>query len=169
MGELQQPIKAACFDWGGTLMSEQGPDDVPMARWPRVEVVDGARPCLAALHGRVPLYIATNASVSRRAMVERALGRVELLPFFDAVFCFTDIGYRKDQLGFWNAVSRQLDLPLARIAMVGDSLEQDVIAPRRFGVQAVWFNDGGRRPPADPPVPTVTRLETFADWVRDAV
>ena len=29
-------IRAVCFDWGGTLMSEAGPEDIPMCDWPEV-------------------------------------------------------------------------------------------------------------------------------------
>ena len=57
-------IRAVCFDWGGTLMSERGPEDIPMGLWPEVEVVEGAAKALEVLHGKLPLAIATNASVS---------------------------------------------------------------------------------------------------------
>ncbi|MEO7743381.1 MAG: hypothetical protein ABIR98_10620 [Usitatibacter sp.] len=33
----------ALFDWGGTLMSEEGPLDLPMALWPEVRTSSGAR------------------------------------------------------------------------------------------------------------------------------
>ena len=39
---LAPPLHAVCFDWGGTLMGEDGPPGLPMADWPRLTVVDGA-------------------------------------------------------------------------------------------------------------------------------
>ena len=162
-------VRAVCFDWGGTLMSEQGgPDDVPMAQWPHVEVIDGALACVQALSGRLPLAIATNASVSRRPMIELALSRVSLARYFSHIFCFTELGYRKSQVEFWRAVEQQLAVPLSAIAMIGDSYEQDAFYPRRFGAQAVWFNHAGKASRDEVAVPTVAALPTFAAWVMSA-
>ena len=51
--------------------------------------------------------------------------------------------------------------------MIGDSLEQDCLAPRSFGVQAVWFNERGRQPPPAHAVPMVTDLRDFARMLQD--
>ena len=91
---LAGPIRLVCFDWGGTLMSEAGPEDTPMGRWPQVHAVPGAATCLAELAGRVPLCVATNASVSGRASIERALDRVGFLGHFADIFCYTELGVR---------------------------------------------------------------------------
>ncbi|MFA6140921.1 MAG: HAD family hydrolase [Hyphomicrobium sp.] len=121
-------------------MSERGPEDIPMGQWPQVEVIEGAVEALELLRGRLPLAVATNASVSRRPLIELALRRAGLAGYFEHIFCYTELGYRKDQREFWHEVERGLGVPLAHIAMVGDSYEQDAAAPRRFGVQGVWFN-----------------------------
>lgn len=166
---LTGPVRAVCFDWGGTLMSEAGPEDTPMGRWPQVTAVPGAGACLAALAGGPPLCIATNASVSGRAMIERALDRVGLLGYFSHIFCYTEIGARKSEAAFWHVVRDRLGVPLEAVAMVGDSLENDCLAPRRFGVQGVWFDrlgQGGGRIAAD--VPRVQHLVDFAGAVRAA-
>ncbi len=167
--KLRAPVRAVCFDWGGTLMSEQGPDDRPMALWPEVAVISGATECLEALRGRAPLCIATNATVSHRDMIERALERVSLREHFSEIFCFTELGVRKDQPEFWKIVRERLGVPPDRIVMVGDSLEQDVLAPLRFGLQAVWFNERAAQPRPAAPVLTVTRLEEFVALVEDAL
>jgi FMN phosphatase YigB (HAD superfamily) len=155
-------VRAICFDWGGTLMSEAGPDDRPMALWPTVQRIDGAVETLAALHGRYPLCIATNASVSRRDMIEKALDRAGLLRYIADVFCFTELAVRKESPDFWRVVTEALKVAPGELAMIGDSLEPDVLAPRRFGVQAVWFNDADRQPSPAVAVPTVSRLVDFA-------
>ena len=166
---LRAPIDAVCFDWGGTLMSETGPEELPMGLWLEVSAIPGARECLAALYGSAPLCIATNATVSRRPMIERALARVGLGQYIARIFCYTELGYRKSEPGFWRAVESALQVPVARIAMVGDSLEHDVLAPRTFGVQAVWFNEGGARTQADAAVAEVRSLAEFAELVRRAI
>lgn len=159
-------VEAVCFDWGDTLMSEEGPQDRAMALWPEVRATSGAAACLARLYEKVPLCIATNATVSRRPMIELALQRVGFAGYFREIFCFTELGFKKDQFEFWQAVSSKLDLPLARIALIGDSLEQDCLAPRSFGVQAVWFNEAGRRSTPAATVPWVDSLEQFASMVE---
>ncbi|MGZ5081636.1 MAG: hypothetical protein ACXWHZ_19770 [Usitatibacter sp.] len=59
----------ALFDWGGTLMSEAGPLDLPMALWPEVKAIQGAHETLATLKATHSIGIATNASVSKRHMI----------------------------------------------------------------------------------------------------
>ncbi|WP_427912706.1 HAD family hydrolase [Ramlibacter sp. MMS24-I3-19] len=161
------PIRAVCFDWGGTLMSEAGPADMPMGVWPEVRAMTGARDALAMLHGHVPLCIATNASVSDTSQIERALARVGLGQFFSHVFCYTELGCRKDQPAFWRAVSERLDVPATSIAMVGDSLDQDMRGPARFGVQSVWFSATAALGERD--VPRVAQLPEFARLVLQAL
>ena len=149
------------FDWGGTLMSEEGPLDIPMALWPEVHAIAGARETLAALvKTRRRIAVATNASVSPRGMIELALGRVGLREFVSEVFCYSDIGARKDSDEFWRAVLERLEADPAEVAMVGDSIEQDVLPARRFGIDAIWFNQDGRQPPdprGEPMIRTLTQ------------
>jgi len=149
-------------------MSEQGPPDIPMARWPSVSALPGAAQALDGLAGtrRFRLAIATNASLSRKPDIWAALERVGLRNYFEEVFCFTELGFKKNQVEFWQIVSRQLRVPLPSIAMVGDSLEHDASAPRRFGVQAFWLAPLGSVPAQVTSVPAVHSLLEFAAWAR---
>jgi FMN phosphatase YigB (HAD superfamily) len=52
--------------------------------------------------------------------------------------------------------------------MVGDSLEHDVLAPQRAGLQAVWFNERGKHPAPAIAVPAVTSLVELARLVESA-
>ena len=163
---LIAPIRAICFDWGGTLMSESdGPAEEPMALWAEVSAIQGAKKCLSMLQGRFILAIATNASVSTRPLIARALDRVGLKEHFSCYFCYTELGYKKDQREFWNIVQREFNVPANQIVMFGDSLEQDVFAPRKFGVQSVWFNDGGTRRAPTNDIVSVSHLEDFSSLV----
>jgi FMN phosphatase YigB (HAD superfamily) len=151
-------FKWVLFDWGGTLMSEEGPLDVPMGLWPEVRAIEGAAETLAALSATYRIGLATNASVSRRPLVERALERVSLRQYVSEIFCFAEIGYRKDSAEFWAHVVETLGVSASEIAMVGDTLEPDVLGPRRHGVHAIWFNAGGRSQGDARGAPVVTRL-----------
>jgi FMN phosphatase YigB (HAD superfamily) len=152
-------IQFVLFDWGNTLMSEDGPLDITMALWPEVRAIDGARETLAALSGRYRIGVATNATVSRRPDIELALERVALRQYVRDIFCFTEIGARKDSAAFWTGVLDILHVKPAEIAMIGDTLDQDVVGPRRWGVHAIWFNEGGRRKGDAQGAPVVTRLQ----------
>jgi hypothetical protein len=55
-------LRCISFDWGGTLMSEDGPQDRAMALWPQVEAVPGAHATLAALAARWPYFLALSSS-----------------------------------------------------------------------------------------------------------
>ena len=145
------------FDWGGTLMSEEGPLDIPMALWPEVHAIEGAHETLATLSRRYGIAVCTNASVSRREMIEVALGRVGLRDYVSEIFCYTDLGARKESDEFWRAALDTVGADPDDVAMVGDTLEPDVLAPRRFGIYAVWFDRSGT-PAAPGGVPRVARL-----------
>lgn len=146
-------------DWGGTLMSEAGPAQRPMARWPEVVAVPGAKEMLGRIARACPVAVATNASVSHPDDVRQALARVGLAEHITDVFCVTSIGFRKDQAQFWDAVFDRIQVPRQATWMLGDSLSQDVFAPRRFGVRSIWFNPTGFDPAEARGAPVVSRLD----------
>jgi FMN phosphatase YigB (HAD superfamily) len=153
------PSSWVLFDWGDTLMSEDGPTDSPMALWPEVRAVDGAAAVLGALAPRYGIALATNATVSDRASIRAALARVGLDGLVREIFCFRDLGLRKTDPRFWDAVVARLAVPRARLLMVGDDLENDVLAPRRAGIASVWFNHKHAAAPRGVDVPTIERLD----------
>jgi putative hydrolase of the HAD superfamily len=128
------------LDWGDTLMSEDGPVDIPMADWPTVRTMDGALEVITALGRSYRLAIATNATVSSRADIVRALARVGLTQFVSEIFCYTELGHKKDEPEFWQIVLARLGARSDEVVMVGDSLEQDVLSPCRAGLPAIWLN-----------------------------
>lgn len=140
------------FDWGGTLMSEDGPLDIPMALWPEVREIAGARQTLQALCPICRLAVVTNASVSSRNMIEAALGRVGLRAFISEIFCYTEMGLRKDNPAFWRHVLERTAVDPSRVVVVGDTLEQDVIGPREAGLFSIWFDAAGSGAPHSYPV-----------------
>jgi FMN phosphatase YigB (HAD superfamily) len=160
-------LQAVCFDWGGTLMADDGPADRPMVDWPRVTVLAGAAELLRGLHGRWRICLATNAAQSSRAQIEAALQRAGLRPWIDEIFCARELGLRKEEPAFWSTVAERLGLRPEQIAMLGDSPEGDVRVPQRCGVAALWFNAGGLQTltPEKEPLPMVTRLEDFGRWL----
>jgi FMN phosphatase YigB (HAD superfamily) len=146
------------FDWGDTLMSEAGPLDIPMADWPEVRVIDGASEVLAQLSKSYRIGLATNATVSSKADVARALERVGLNAFITRIFCYTELGHKKNEPEFWEAVLARLGAHKSEVVMIGDSLEQDVLGPMRAGIRAIWFNWKGESCPTPGSVHVVRSL-----------
>jgi membrane-associated phospholipid phosphatase/beta-phosphoglucomutase-like phosphatase (HAD superfamily) len=148
----ESPVRAVLFDWGNTLMVDDGLPGRMLDR-PHVEAVPGAAEALAALHGRYPLYVATNADLSGEAEVLAALDRVGLARFFDGVFSSRDIGARKPESAFYAAALDALraradargEPPLRadEVVMVGDNYANDVAGALAAGLRAVWLNPGG--------------------------
>lgn len=158
MIHVSSQLKVILFDWGDTLMSEDGPPDYTMADWPVVRALDGASEVLAALAERYRIAIATNATISKRPDIERALQRVGMAAFVGEIFCFTELGCRKDSLAFWHIVLARLQVNTTDVVMIGDSLEQDVLGPQRAGIAAIWFNWKAQPVPAECKVPVIRGL-----------
>jgi putative hydrolase of the HAD superfamily len=135
-----------------------------MALWPEVREIAGARETLEALASDCRLGIVTNASVSRRNMIEVALGRVGLRGFISEIFCYTEIGLRKDSPAFWRHVLEHTHADPGRVIVVGDTLEQDVIGPREAGLFSVWFDASGSGAPHTYPV--IHELPELIEIVR---
>ena len=155
---MKAKLRYILFDWGDTLMSEAGPLDIPMADWPEVRVIDGASEVLAQLSKSYCIGLATNATVSTKPDVIRALERVGLNAFITGIFCYTELGHKKDEPEFWKAVLARLGAHKGEVVMIGDSLEQDVLGPRRAGIRAIWFNWKGESCPTPLSVQIVRSL-----------
>jgi len=147
------------FDWGDTLMSEDGPAETPMALWPEVRAIDGAEVVLRILAARYRIAVATNATISDCTSIRRALARVALDAFVAEIFCFRDLGLKKADARFWDAVVARLAVPRAQMLMVGDDLDNDVLAPRRAGIASVWLNWKRAPTPAGVVVSRIERLD----------
>lgn len=128
------------FDWGDTVMRDDSAATIPMAEWEQVHAVEGITPVLAYLQssGR-RCILATSANVSTESQIRLALGRVGLDRYFERIFSASNTGLRKGE-EFYRRILTDMKLEAAAAAMVGDSLQYDVLIPNRLGIYAVWFN-----------------------------
>ena len=146
-------IEALLIDWGGTLMTDlPGHDDLPMAQWPRVEVIPGAGEALSAVKERLPVYVASNTDLSDGPLVLAALDRVGLADFIDGVFASLDLGVAKPEAAFFDAALDTLGLLPNQVVMVGDTYENDIAGAKDVGLWTVWYNPGGRACPMREPL-----------------
>jgi len=66
---------------------------------------------------------------------------------------------KKADARFWDAVVARLAVPRAQMLMVGDDLDNDVLAPRRAGIASVWLNWKRAPTPAGVVVSMIERLD----------
>ena len=144
--------KAIIFDWGDTVMRNFTEYPGPMANWPRVEAMPGIEYALQALHPHHRLVMATNAADSGRDLVVAALRRVALDGHFDAVYTARELGARKPEPAFYQAMLQALGCPPHEATMVGDDYRADVCGAKQAGLRAIWYN------PAASPCPDVHPL-----------
>lgn len=138
------------FDWGGTLMVDSGLPG-PVADWPEVAEVAGASQVLAELSARCWLALATNAAQSDEVDIRRALARVGLDGYIEAIYCARGLGLEKPDPAFFTAVLRDQGVGPERAVMVGDSFEGDIRGALAAGLKAVWLAPGRRHAEAEAP------------------
>jgi putative hydrolase of the HAD superfamily len=138
--------QAILFDWGGTLMRVFDDETGPMASWSRIELIPGVPETLELLSHRYTLVLATKAADSGEAAIREALVRGGIAPFMDRIFCRENTGCAKPSPEFYLKVLEGLGLPASACLMVGDTLEDDVLAPRRLGMHGVHVDEAGEAP-----------------------
>lgn len=139
-GRKADTIRALLFDWGDTVMRVFPEYQGPMAYWPQVEAVPRVEEALRALGPRQRLILVTNASESGEALVRTALQRVGLERHFDAIFTARELGVRKPEPAFFQAVLRELGCAPHEAVMIGDDYQADMVGAKGAGLRAIWFN-----------------------------
>ena len=113
---------------------------MPMADWPRVETLPGVAETLALLQPAWRLCMASNAVVSDEPDIRRALQRVDIDRWFERVYCFRQVGFKKPDPQFFAYIFKDMDIQASQVVMVGDNLAADILGANASGIQAVWFN-----------------------------
>jgi len=144
--------KALVFDWGDTLMTTFPEYQGVMVDWPVVAAEDGAAAALAQLKGHYRLLVGTNAANSSASQVLAALQRVGLSQSIERVFTVHELGSRKPEAAFYQALQSQTGLSAGELVMVGDDYSVDVLGAWQAGWRTVWYNPKGKAAPGLLPV-----------------
>ena len=88
----------------------------------------------------VQVAIASNFD-SRLMALCRRLKPLDRIP---DVFCSSETGYAKPAKEFFSTISSRLKCPANRMVMVGDDFQNDIVAARRAGWQAVFADRSSR-------------------------
>jgi HAD superfamily hydrolase (TIGR01509 family) len=134
-----QPIQALIFDWGDTIMQDFGHPG-PMSRWPEVAWIPGAEASLKKLSKHYPCVIATSADHSGTEEMIAALKRVGADRYFRHFFASNDLGYKKPDPRFFEAITNQLSLEPQACVMIGNHYEKDIVGAKKAGMQTVLFD-----------------------------
>lgn len=71
--------------------------------------------------------------------VQELLDRWELRPFFEMVVTSASCGIRKPDERIFRLALDHFEVPPERVAMVGDSLEADILGANQVGMYSIWI------------------------------
>lgn len=137
---LRHDIHWLLLDWGNTLMRVFPNDRGPMAEWSRVDVMSGVNTALPVLRNAgFRLALISNAENSDVAQVRKALQRAGIDELIERIYLARELGSRKPEAAFFNAVLHDLACRPSQAVVVGDNLKEDILGALRVGMRAIWF------------------------------
>ena len=124
--------------YGFEVDSVKVADDYLECLGKKVYYIDGAKELLAALYGKVKLYIVTNGL----AKVQNS--RYKLTGFdkiFDGIFISEEIGANKPDTRFFEYVAEHIEgFEKSKALIIGDSLSSDISGGISFGIDTCWYS-----------------------------
>lgn len=139
----ERQITTLVFDWGNTIMIDDGQFPGKMMDWPVVQAIDGAYDTLNMLSSNYQLVLASNAEDSSIQDISIALGLVNLDSFFHQIFTCNELSAKKPDPLFYCNLVQKLNQPVEKVVMVGDDYIKDIVGAKLAGWKAIWFNPAG--------------------------
>lgn len=137
--------------------------DGPMWTWPRIKVMPDVPDTLAALRPHWTLALATNAEASEEVDIRKALERGKIAHYFDHIYCYRKLRYKKPSPAFFDAIVDDLDIPRQHLVMVGDSFDRDVMGAVACGIRGVWWNQHSQEQRDDTMYRTIQTFSALPD------
>lgn len=139
----ERQITTLVFDWGNTIMVDDGQFTGKMMDWPVVQAIEGAYDTLKMLSSEYQLVLASNAEDSSTLDISRALGLVNLDSFFHQIFTCNELSAKKPNLIFYQNLVEKMNQPVEKVVMVGDDYIKDIVGSKLAGWKSIWFNPSG--------------------------
>ena len=98
---------------------------------------DGVQDMLSGLHGQVKMAVVSNVHIV--GWPEFVLDRFGLGHYFDFVLDSAAFGVKKPGTAIYEEALQRAAASPQQVLFVGDSLANDVLAPRRMGMRAVHY------------------------------
>lgn len=102
-----------------------------------IHAYDAPGPTLRALHDAGHKLVLVS-NYNHGGVVRDALRRLGLLAPFDAIIVSGEVGYLKPSPKIYQAALDAVGALPHEAVMVGNDLENDIIAPRRLGLRTIW-------------------------------
>jgi HAD superfamily hydrolase (TIGR01662 family) len=105
--------------------------------------------------------------------VQTLVEKVGVRPYMDFVISSAAFGQRKPAPAIFRAALTHWNVPPARAAMVGDTLDADILGANRVGISSVWITrrvDPSRAVPAAEdfqPDGIIHTLEELLSWLKE--
>jgi putative hydrolase of the HAD superfamily len=139
----ERQITTLVFDWGNTIMVDDGQFSGKMMDWPSVQAIDGAYGTLKLLSTEYQLVLASNAEDSTTQDIYSAFEKVNLDSFFHKIFTHNELSAKKPDLLFYHTLVEKINCPVEKIVMIGDDYVKDIVGAKLAGWKAIWFNPSG--------------------------
>jgi 2-haloacid dehalogenase len=124
--------------YGFEIDSMKVADDYLDCLGKKIYFIEGASELLAALYGKVKLYIVTNGL----ARVQNS--RYKLTGFdkiFDGIFISEEVGANKPDVKFFEYVAEHINgFEKEKTLIIGDSLTSDIAGGIAFGIDTCWYS-----------------------------
>ena len=102
----------------------------------RVQVHPGVTPFLEFVkRQRKKIVLATNADPKT---VQMKMEQTPLSPFFDTILCASDLGFPKEDIGFWKGAKAAVGFDQERSLFVDDN-EEVLLSAQAFGIKYLLF------------------------------
>lgn len=132
-------VKVLIFDWGDTIMQDfKLPGS--MCDWDIVAWMPGAEAALKILAANFTCVIATSADHSETEEMIKALKRVGADQYFHHFYSSKQLGFKKPDPRFFEAISTQLNINCERCMMIGNLYEKDIVGAKSAGMQTILFD-----------------------------
>jgi len=124
-------------------------------------MIEGATQALQDLRdSSYRLGIISNAAYS--PFLTWTLDHFKLLQFFELIVVSADVETRKPWPQIFHIALERMELLPSQVAYVGDDYHKDVVASKRVGMRAIWFQPDGNPAPSnqeESPDAAVTSLD----------
>jgi len=107
----------------------------------RLGVIEKSRRLLDLL-GTMKTGVVSNG---QRVFSEQEMRMLNLYDRFDFVIFSSDLGYQKPDQRIYAAALRRMGLTPPDVLFIGDTCENDILTPRRLGMQALHVESAWRR------------------------
>ena len=144
------PIEITTFSALQELLQQKGFQDIPASvvraaldamysitqqNW---YLETDAIPTLKTLQGHgYRLGLISNTSDDKN--VQQLVDRWELRPFFETIVTSAGCGFRKPDKRIFQLALDHFRVPPEQVAMVGDSLEADILGANQMGIYSIWI------------------------------